>query len=226
MVWHGAWRDRTSRHGFPVVLLIVATTLAGCSGDDEADELPSFGGSTSGPTSTAPETATETAVEPTGSSGPTPSPSTSAALEGADQVTVDVAAPPGDAAEVFTAYVEFWQADVTALAKSDPDWKPLLDRVSGVQRSDTVALLRANQAKKQTVTGSITIRPQILVARGDAATVRDCLDLSRSHAVNRAGRTVAGTRGPDAIAYAVAMVRKGSQWTVSNIDVVKDPTCR
>lgn len=143
-------------------------------------------------------------------------------MEGADLVTVGASAPAAaDEAAVFHAYVEFWQADMAALARSDPAWPPLLERVSGQQRTGTVALLTANRDKGQHVTGTITIRPQVLVVRGAAATVRDCADLSGSQAVDSAGRPVDGTKGKAGVEYSVTLVQSGPRWTVDNIDTVE-----
>jgi len=126
---------------------------------------------------------------------------------------------------VFRGYVEFWQADMAALTRSDPRWPPLLARLSGKQRVDTVGLLTANQAKGQKITGTISIRPQVLVVRGQAAEVRDCVDLSRTRAVNAAGAVVPGTDGKAGVAYAVTLTLVGTIWTVSTIGRVTDPTC-
>jgi len=126
---------------------------------------------------------------------------------------------------VFRGYVEFWQADMAALTRSDPAWPPLLERLSGKQRLNTVALLEANRTQKQTITGSIVIRPQVLVVRGPTATLRDCVDLSRTRAVNDSGATVEGTVGQAGVAYAATLTLQGATWTVSNIDQVTDRTC-
>ena len=196
----------------------------------------------SGSTSLATLPGTSTAATPSGSAGPpsvnssvsTPSTSSSTSsstttagtLEGADLVTVGVAKPPDPAqAEVFTAYVEFWQADMAALSRSDPTWQPLLDRVSGRQRTSTLALLTANRDKGQRVTGTITIRPQVLAVRGTVATVRDCADLSRTQVVDSSGQIVPGSKGKAGVEYSVTMTRQQSTWTVDNVDRVDGPGC-
>lgn len=209
-------------------LLVSLTGLAACSSGADDGGLPTYA-----PSSVSPSTAASSPSGSTGSTTPGVTGATATAsastgpLEGAKLVTVGIAAPPAkDAAAVFRGYVEFWQADMAALTRSDPTWRPLLERVSGKQRADTVALLTSNQTKKQKITGTITVRPQVLVVRGSVATVRDCVDLSRTTAIDGQGRPVAGTQGSAGTSYSTTMTLQGPIWTVSKISPVTDPTCR
>ncbi|GMA87718.1 hypothetical protein GCM10025868_29680 [Angustibacter aerolatus] len=126
--------------------------------------------------------------------------------------------PPTDAvgAAVHRAYVEFWQADVAALARSDPGWRPLLQRVTGSQRRDTVALLTKNRRAGQVVTGRITIQPTVLLARGSVARVSDCLDLSKTVATHD-GEAVPGSRGRGASGTSRRSRLVSGRWLVSDI---------
>lgn len=216
-------RDRSTTVGAVggAALVAVALVLGGCSsGDISLAKLPSA--STSAPSSAAPTDGPSASA----SSPQTTTPTSGTTLEGANLVTLGVA-PPADAAlaQVFQAYVEFWQADMTALTKSDPGWAPLLERLSGQQKADTVALLTRNRDKGQKITGTITLQPQVLAAPGSVATVRDCVDLSRTQAVNSAGQAVDGSKGKPGVEYSVTMTKVGSTWTVSNIDGVEGPGC-
>ena len=214
-------RSATAGAGTAAVVMAVALALGGCSSD--STNLATLPGSTTSPGMTS-----SSAGPSSGSSsaGASTTPSSGATLEGADLVTVGVAAPPdATQAEVFNAYVEFWQADMAALTRSDPTWQPLLDRLSGQQKTSTLALLTSNRDQGKKITGTITIRPQVLVVTGDAATVRDCLDLSRTQAVDSAGQPVTGTRGKAGADYSVTMVRQASTWAVSNIDSSTGPAC-
>lgn len=207
------------------ISLLGVVAAAGCSSNDSGG-LPAFTPGVGTGAVTSPPVSSGTSSGAT-TSGAAPDPGTaSPTLEGAALVSVGLAPPPAkDSAAVFRGYVEFWQADMAALTRSDPAWKPLLDRLSGQQRLDTVGVLEANRTKKQKITGTIVIRPQVLAVRGSVASVRDCVDLSRTRAVDASGATVAGTTGKAGVAYAATLTLKGAVWTVSNIDGVTDPTC-
>ena len=202
------------------VAVMGAALLSGCS--TEQTSLGHLPAQTSASTPSA-GTATSTASpSPTG----TGTASSRPALEGADLVKVAVAPPPNaEEAGVFEDYVQFWQADMAALARSDPAWPPLLQRVTGQQRTDTVNLLTANRDQGHKVTGTITLKPQVVVVRGPVATVRDCVDLSKTHVVDSSEATVPGSQGKAGLQYAVTMTKQAGTWTVSNIDRVDGPAC-
>lgn len=206
---------------------VAALLLSGCGGGDR-DE----------PTGLAESTDAGQTADQTGDQGGTPEPddgagesggpgtatgepdgeSDAAANQGEDW-TLDIGGQPPEAPAdlaVYEAYLEYWRADLEALAIPDPAYQPFLDRVIDPQRQRVVASLEAMAADGVRTIGTLHIAPLVVSVSGPAAAIEDCLDARDTYDVDDSGAELPDGRGGQA-AVLVQLAQQGGTWVVSDV---------
>ncbi|SDU41356.1 hypothetical protein [Jiangella alkaliphila] len=203
---------------------VAALLLSGCGGG-ERDE----------PTGLAASTDAGQTADQTGDQGGTPEPddgagesgtttgepddeSGEAANQGEDW-TLDIGGQPPEAPAdlaVYEAYLEYWRADLEALAIPDPAYQPFLDLVVDPQRQRVVESLERMAADGVRTIGTMSIEPLVVSVSGPIAAIQDCLDARETYDVDDSGAEVPDGRGGQA-AVVVQLAQQGGAWLVSDV---------
>jgi hypothetical protein len=182
---------------------LVAGQLAGCQRSRPVPPpLPGAGSPT--PATTSPR--------PTGSATSEP---------GADLVTVVGAAPADRAgALVFADYVRFWQRDMLALRSNDLRRSGVLDYLFPPQLQTTATYLASQRSAGRHTEGVVSIHPSVTSVRDRYATVKDCLDQSRSYDLDRSGRHIPPSGKPRLPLVVALQLGADNRWKVSSLSQV------
>lgn len=204
---------------------VAALLLSGCGGGDrdeptglaestDAGQTGDQGGGTSEPD----DGAGESGGSGTATDGPNGE-SDAAANQGEDW-TLDIGGePPEEPADlaVYEAYLEYWRADLEALAIPDPAYQPFLDLVIDPQRQRVVASLEAMAADGVRTIGTMSIEPLVVSVSGPTAAIQDCLDARETYDVDDSGAEVPDGRGGQAAVVVQLAQQGGGTWVVSDV---------
>lgn len=122
---------------------------------------------------------------------------------------------PADLA-VYEAYLEYWRADLEALAIPDPAHEPFLETVIDPQRQRVVESLERMAADGVRTVGTLHIEPLVVSVTGPAAAIQDCLDARDTYDVDESGAELPDGRGGQA-AVLVQLAQQGGAWVVSDV---------
>jgi hypothetical protein len=154
-----------------------------------------------------------------GGGSPPSLPDDSALPAGASSASSGPGSPAaGGSAAVVFGYLGYWSALRHANDAGNPDDPLLPAHATGAALTEAQDGVRTNVAHGLRLRGLVGHRPSAEIRNGGAATVRDCLDMTRWIAYRRStGKrdTSVGTLGRISATY--TLVRTGGGWKVATV---------
>ena len=208
---------RRSRIGAALVAAGLAVSLVGCGGGkDDATDLPTIGGQSSGPSSSTPG--------PTTPAPPTAVPTTSTQKYGPLTLILNHTATSSENAQLaLQAYQEYERSSHNTLATNVEDPK-LAERSSGSALQDIRNVLRDQKSKGVRTGGAITVTVKVTRSSGGLAALTGCYDQSKSLLVRANGTSYVGpgTKKSPRIKIEVVVTNVASLWKVTEYNLKGD----
>ncbi len=132
--------------------------------------------------------------------------------------------PEGEDAEIFEAYVAYWEATVAAGMVPDPEHDRLLRLSTDPQRDRVVSTLEEMRRAGERFAGTFRISPSVVAVTGPVAQLEDCLDGRDSYHIDSSGAEVADSRG-SLSAVSVQLVAEADGWVVGDIQRTSEREC-